>query len=100
MTEKLAHNDIVYVTDHDDDWSPYGRVWRRVDGDSVEVIFTDGVVVTLNDNQLTREPNYRGCWISYGAERLDAEGNDIRPQKWSAMPNLRHLKQKAGLLRK
>lgn len=77
---KLRHNDIV-LAQRDGGWKMFGRVWRRIDTEHVQVI-DDGLYIRiLKDSELTLRNDYKGF--------VNHEGRFVR------MTTLRKLKKNA-----
>lgn len=93
----LRRNDVVYQNDDNAPWwTPYGRVWRRLDDEHVLVIFLTKDIRKLKDTQLTKVA-YKGRWDDI----WDYTANDyLEPvllgSRWKPMPTLRWMKRNAS----
>lgn len=96
---KLKRNDIVMEKDHKGaPWSPYGRVWRRIDDSRVQVIFCTKDIPVVCDDELVHVTNYKGRWDRYGPYYIDPDTKEEwRMEKWIPMASLRRLKQMAQI---
>ena len=65
---KLRRNDIVIpknpITGETDGF--YGRVWRRVDDNHVQVVSDSGHVLIYNDDSLIQSNDYKGMFTRKG----------------------------------
>lgn len=88
MTRKLRRNDVVVAKNEGGHWSPYGRVWRRIDESHVEVICVTKHLTVYADEDVKRV-DYKGRWDTW---------SDLRQEYpvWLSMPTLRKLKQRAS----
>lgn len=82
----LRRNDIVWEKQaRAENWSPYGRVVRRIDPQRVEVVFSTQDFSVMRDDDLERVEGYQGySYVKNGKDR------------YHRMPSLRRLKQRAA----
>lgn len=88
MTYKFRRNDVVTARKDAGHWTPYGRVWRRIDDDHVEVIDCGKHIGIYHDDDLVLH-DYKGRWDDFGGIRREYP-------VWREFPSLRKLKQMAS----
>lgn len=88
-------NDVVVSTRHDF-WSPFGRVARTIDADTVEVAWGKDGIRPESVSTLEIHPHYRG-YVDRGRSTCDpVTGERTYPHAtFRRMPSLRRLKQAA-----
>ena len=87
----LQRNDIVYLIGDDSiGWTPFGRVWKRVE-DKLAVILTTRDVV-VRPPECFQRVIYKGYWNT----RFDSNLGDVVQTHFRYMATLRLLKQMAS----
>lgn len=87
-------NDVVYDRTEEANggfWSPYGRVWRRIDPTHVQLILCTKDIPIRADVDVQRV-TYKGRWET----KWDRELGEVVPTFFRYMASLRRLKQMAA----
>lgn len=100
---RLRRNDIVMERISDGHWSPFGRVWRRIDDTHVEVIDCMKHVTVYADDDLVLRNDYQG-YHAFGKLVYDTLPNGERDWdsqrreqgRFIRMSTLRQLKRRAS----
>lgn len=82
----MKRNDVV-IERKIDSWRFYGRVWRRIDAEHVQVVMCGHYVRIYREEDL-EVVDYKGCW-KWGREPGNWRG---KTPVWDPMPSLRKLK--------
>lgn len=87
---KLRRNDVVF--ERGVDWIMYGRVWRRIDSEHVQVIDC-GLYIRIYKDIDLELTDYKGKW----AWQRHPGNSDGKMPLWVRMTSLRELKKQARM---
>lgn len=94
IQRKLKRNDVVLRVEdiQNGGWRPYGRVWRRLDEDTV-VVIDEGLCVTIGKDDDFVPTDYKGLHKEAG----ERHNNRLLRKRWfRPMTSLRRLKYNAS----